>query len=51
LESNEAENLPEEKFYSSVLDLAHEEATTDSGITLEKVMEPRQLLISPSWIP
>jgi hypothetical protein len=40
LESNEAENLPEEKFYSSVLDLAHEEATTESGITLEKVMEP-----------
>jgi len=40
LESNEAENLPEEKFYSSVLDLAHEEATTDAGITLEKVMEP-----------
>lgn len=47
LESNEAENLPEEKFYSSVLDLAHEEATTDSGITLEKVMEPEAAANQP----
>jgi hypothetical protein len=37
LESSEAENIPEESFYSSVLEQAHEAAP--EGVTLEKVME------------
>jgi hypothetical protein len=37
LESSEAENIPEESFYSSVLEQAH--AAPEEGVTLEKVME------------
>lgn len=37
LESSEAENIPEEGFYSSVLEQAHNAAP--EGVTLEKVME------------
>ena len=37
VESSEAENIPEESFYSSVLEQAHEAAP--EGVTLEKVME------------
>ena len=37
LESSEAENIPEESFYSSVLEQAHDAAP--QGVTLEKVME------------
>ena len=41
LESTESENIPEDKFYSSVLDLAHEEATAEeSGIAAETLAEP-----------
>jgi len=40
LESSESENIPEESFYSSVLDQAHEGAEPDTeGMTLEKAME------------
>lgn len=39
LESTESENIPEDKFYSSVLDLAHEEATVEEGVTLDKLVE------------
>ena len=37
VESSEDENIPEEGFYSSVLEQAHESAP--EGVTLEKVME------------
>ena len=37
VESSETENIPEESFYSSVLEQAHEAAP--EGVTLEKVME------------
>jgi hypothetical protein len=37
VEPSEAENIPEESFYSSVLEQAHEAAP--EGVTLEKVME------------
>lgn len=41
LESTESESIPEDKFYSSVLDLAHEDATVEeSGVTLDKLIEP-----------
>jgi hypothetical protein len=43
LDPNESEPIPEESFYSSVLDQAHEEATVPAeapvGISLEKAME------------
>ncbi|NBO71153.1 MAG: hypothetical protein EBU66_11115 [Bacteroidetes bacterium] len=39
LESTESENIPEDKFYSSVLDLAHEEATVEEEVTLDKLVE------------
>jgi hypothetical protein len=43
LDSNESEPIPEESFYSSVLEQAHEEATVPAepavGISLEKAME------------
>ena len=43
LESSESENIPEESFYSSVLEQAHEEAVEElqplTGISLEKAME------------
>ena len=42
LEASESENIPEEGFYSSVLEQAHEEAVTEeapAGISLEKAME------------
>ena len=41
LESTESESIPEDKFYSSVLDLAHEDATVEeSGIAAETLAEP-----------
>lgn len=43
LDPNESEPIPEESFYSSVLEQAHEEATVPAeapvGISLEKAME------------
>ena len=40
LESTESESIPEDKFYSSVLDLAHEDATVEeSGIAAETLAE------------
>ena len=43
LDANESESIPEENFYSSVLEQAHEEATVPAevspGISLEKAME------------
>lgn len=43
LDANESEPIPEESFYSSVLEQAHEEATVPAeapvGISLEKAME------------
>jgi hypothetical protein len=38
LESSESEDIPEESFYSSVLEQAHE-TVPEGGVTLDKVME------------
>ena len=38
LESSESEDIPEESFYSSVLEQAHD-AAPEGGVTLDKVME------------
>lgn len=39
LDSSEAETIPDESFYSSVLEQAHEESTPEVGITLDKALE------------
>jgi len=39
LEASESESLPEEKFYSSILEQAHEEDTSGNGVTAEKALE------------
>jgi len=36
---SEAETIPDESFYSSVLEQAHEETTPEVGITLDKALE------------
>ena len=39
LDSSEAETIPDESFYSSVLEQAHEETPPEVGITLDKALE------------
>ena len=53
LEASESENIPEEGFYSSVLEQAHEEAVTEEapGISLEKAMEGMVAAAAPEPEP
>lgn len=54
LEASESENIPEEGFYSSVLEQAHEEAITEeapAGISLEKAMEGMVAAAAPEAEP